>query len=188
MPANRPLTAKASTVSGSTPQPRRPGGLDIAADGIERAPEWRGVHPCRDDDRQHHHEEDRRGERRRGAPWASRKSCGRSEIQAPPVTVIRPPRRTDSMPSVTTIGGNARIGHQHADEGVDGDAHDDGRRPGDPDRIALGRQRAGDGGENADQGTDRHVDVARDDHHRHPDRGHRDIGVAGEDADEVVAA
>ncbi len=36
---------------------------------------------------------------------ASWNSGGRLLIQAPPVTLTRPPRRIDSMPSVTTIDG-----------------------------------------------------------------------------------
>ena len=38
--------------------------------------------------------------------WASWKAGGRSLIQAPPVTKTRPPRRIDSIPSVTTIDGS----------------------------------------------------------------------------------
>ena len=46
-----------------------------------------------------------------GAGMPNRRCCaswnsgGRLVIQAPPVTVTSPPRRIDSMPSVTTIDG-----------------------------------------------------------------------------------
>ena len=120
--------------------------------------------------------------------WASWKSGGRLLIQAPPVTLTRPPRRIDSMPSVTTIDGMPRVGDERADDGVDRDADEDRRDPGDPDRIAGDRERAGDGGQHADQRADRDVDMAGDDDHRHADRGDGDIGVAGEDGVEVVGA
>ena len=38
--------------------------------------------------------------------WAIWKAGGRSLIQAPPVTLTRPPRRIESMPRVTTIDGS----------------------------------------------------------------------------------
>ena len=99
-----------------------------------------------------------------------------------------PPRRIDSMPSVTTIEGMPAVGDERADHGVDRDADEDRRDPGDPDRIARDRERAGDGREHADQRADRDVDMAGDDDHRHADRGDRDIGVAGDDGVEVVGA
>ena len=43
--------------------------------------------------------------RERSARW---KFCGRSVIHFPPVTLMRPPLRIDSMPSVTTIDGMRR--------------------------------------------------------------------------------
>ncbi len=40
--------------------------------------------------------------------WAMMKSGGMLVIQAPPVALISPPFRIDSMPSVTTIEGMRR--------------------------------------------------------------------------------
>ena len=115
-----------------------------------------------------------------------KKPGGRLVIQAPPVALMSPPFRIDSMPSVTTIDGMRGIGDERADDGVDGDADDDRDEPGRPRSDSrLTASVPADGGEDADQRADRDVDVAGDDDHRHADRGDRDIGVAGEDGVEV---
>ena len=150
-------------------------------------PKRRMPHPERGQYGEDHHEIDRRGNPEE-PELGDEKPGGRLVIQAPPVTLMSPPFRIESMPSVTTIEGMRSIGDQRADEGVDRHAEDQRRQPGDPDRIAIDRERAGDGGEHADQRADRDVDMAGDDHHRHADGGDRDIGIAGEDAVEVGSA
>ena len=81
-----------------------------------------------------------------------------------------------------------RVSYENADEGVDRDADEERHAPGHPDRSTMRDEGAGDRGQYADQGADRDVDMARDDHDRHADSRDRDIAIAREDADEVVRA
>src|SRR5438552_828223 len=85
-------------------------------------------------------------------------------------------------------GGDARIGDEHAVDGLDGDPGHDGGEPRHPDRIPANGERARDGGEHADQRPHRAVDVARDDDHGRADRSDGDVGVSREDAAQVVLA
>ena len=81
--------------------------LGVAAGGVDRPAAWRIAHPERRERGREHHDQDRHrhAEELRSARW---KLCGRSVIHLPPVTLIRPPLRIDSIPSVTTIAGMRR--------------------------------------------------------------------------------
>ena len=90
------------------------------------------------------------------------------------------------MPSVTTMAGMREIGDDRALQRHYRDADDERREPGESDRRARDRERAADRRQNANQRADGNVDVAGNDHHRHADRGDRDIGVAEQDVGEIA--
>jgi hypothetical protein len=93
--------------------------------------------------------------------------------------------RIDDIPQRHHDRRNPQVGDHRALQPHDQDAGHERREPDHNNRHARDRQRSADRGENADQGTDRNIDIAGYDHHRHPDCRHRDIGVAKHDVGEV---